>query len=107
MLDNLPVTSLARSEGPLLAVNIDFEEDAVVDPTAGPPIPGLGDTLMRTLMMASGNAAEEAMGLADLVLRPSSSGVGLVEWHQIDRMRESGRATTEAALPQIVEMLAR
>ena len=57
---------------------------------------------MRTMLMASGNAAEEAMAAADLVLRPDASGVGLLEFHQIDRMKESGRATTLAALPQIV-----
>jgi predicted acylesterase/phospholipase RssA len=107
VLDNLPVTSLSRGEGPLLAVNIGFGADPLMGALGDPPIPGMGDTLMRTLMMASGNAADEAMGLADLVLRPDASGVGMLEWHQIDRMRESGRATTEAALPQILELVSR
>jgi len=44
---------------------------------------------------------------ADLVLRPSTAGVGLMELHQIDRMRESGRATTLAALPQIIDLVSR
>jgi NTE family protein len=108
VLDNLPVTSLSRSEGPLLAVNIGFGSPTGPKESAHERrVPGLGDTLMRTMMMASGNAADEAMAAADLVLRPDATGVGLLEWHQIDRMRESGRATTLAALPQITELVSR
>ena len=106
VLDNLPVSALSRSEGPLLAVNIGVGSDA--GPLAGDlSVPGMGDTLMRTLMMASGNAADEAMDAADLVLRPDATGVGMLEWHQIDRMKESGRATTLAAIDQISALVAR
>jgi predicted acylesterase/phospholipase RssA/MFS family permease/CRP-like cAMP-binding protein len=100
VLDNLPVTALDRGEGPLVAVSI------TVDTPGGPShVPSLGETLMRTMTMGSGAAAERAVELADLVLRPDGSGVGLLEWHQIDRMRESGRAAARAALPQVQRLL--
>lgn len=114
VLDNLPVTALSRAEGPLLAVHIGLGADAD-HPAAPSPespeslltVPSLGDTLLRTMMLASGNAADEAMRLADLVIRPDATGVGLLEWDQIDRMREAGRAATLAALPRILEMVSR
>jgi NTE family protein len=111
VLDNLPVSALARSEGPILAVMIGFGGPSGPPRThtspRAPRIPALGDTLMRTMLMASGDAADEAVAAADLVLRPSTAGVGLMELHQIDRMRESGRATTLAALPQIIDLVSR
>ncbi|MCW2785440.1 MAG: conserved transrane transport protein [Marmoricola sp.] len=58
-------------------------------------------------MMASGNAAEDAVAQADLVLRPDTSGAGLLEFHQIDAMREAGRTAARAALPDIVALLNR
>lgn len=111
VLDNLPVSALSRSEGPILAVNIGFGAPSGPPRADGAPrslrIPAIGDTLMRTMLMASGDATEQAIAAADLVLRPNSAGVGLLEWHQLDRMRESGRATTMAALPQIIELVSR
>jgi EmrB/QacA subfamily drug resistance transporter len=104
VLDNLPVSALDHTEGPLIAVNIGSgggsggARDRV-------RVPGIGDTLMRTMMMASGDAAEDAMATADLVIRPSGGGVGLLEWHQIDRMREAGREAALAALPEIESLL--
>jgi EmrB/QacA subfamily drug resistance transporter len=111
VLDNLPVSTLSRAEGPIIAVAIGFGAPGSRGnderPPGPPRMPSLGDTLVRTMTLASGNAAVEAMAMADLVLRPDATGVGLTEWHQIDRMRESGRATTRAALPQISELLSR
>jgi NTE family protein len=62
---------------------------------------------MRTMMLASGSASEQAMADADLVLRPQAVGVGLLEWHQIDRMREAGREAARAALPQLSALASR
>jgi predicted acylesterase/phospholipase RssA len=70
-------------------------------------VPALADTLMRTMMMASGDAAARAYELADLVLRPDTRGVGLLEFHQIDRAREAGREAVTAALPQITALPSR
>ncbi len=112
VLDNLPVQSLSLTEGPVVAVSISFGGSGGSragrdpgTPPRTPRVPALGDTLMRTMMMASGQAAEQAMAQASVVLRPDASGVGLLEFHQIDRMRESGRAAARAALPEITALL--
>jgi NTE family protein len=107
VLDNLPVSSLASSEGPLIAVAVGFGGDATASSTefAGPPrVPGIGETLVRTMMMGSGLAAAATVAQADLVIRPSTRGVGLLEFHQIDQAREAGRAAARAALPEILAL---
>ncbi len=111
VLDNLPVSNLSSTEGPVIAVSISFGGAGGRSSREGsaprsPRVPALGDTLMRTMMMASGQEAERAMRTAALVLRPDAVGVGLLEFHQIDRMRESGRAAARQALPQIEALLA-
>ena len=74
--------------------------------TAGPPrVPGIAETLMRTMMMGSGLAAATTLAQADVVIRPSTRGVGLLEFHQIDQAREAGRAAAREALPQIMTLL--
>lgn len=123
VLDNLPVSALAGDEGPLVAVSIGFggepQPDANPDSEPGlkpdsakqiarpPRIPGIGETLTRTMMIGSGGAAAATMAKADVVIRPSSRGVGLLEFHQIDQAREFGRAATREALPQILALLHR
>ena len=111
VLDNLPVRTLAGPEGPVVAVNISFGGSAKSGsktPRSGPPrIPALGDTLMRTMMMGSGATVDESLALADVVISPDAAGVGLLEFHQIDAMRESGRIAARASLPAIQALLAR
>ena len=110
VLDNLPVSTLSPDEGPLIAVSVGFGGSG--GPSSGtrtgpPRVPALADTLMRTMMMSSGEAAARAFEAADLVLRPDTRGVGLLEFHQIDRAREVGREAVAAALPQISALLSR
>lgn len=107
VLDNLPVAALAGPEGPVVAVSISFGGSSGDHPDGnGPPrIPSLGDTMMRTMMLASGPETDRAVAMADVVLHPDSGGVGLLEFHQIDPMREAGRVVARAALPQIAALL--
>jgi predicted acylesterase/phospholipase RssA len=110
VLDNLPVTALSAEEGPLIAVSVGFggSGGSASASRPGPPrVPALADTLMRTMMMSSGDAAARAFAAADLVLRPDTRGVGLLEFHQIDRAREAGRAAVTAALPEISALASR
>lgn len=111
VLDNLPVSALAGAEGPLVAVNISMggnARPASATQSADPPkVPGIGDTLMRTMTMGSGMAAAATLAQADVVIRPDTRGVGLLEFHQIDHAREAGRAATREVLPQIVALLHR
>ena len=109
VLDNIPVSALAGDEGPLVAVSIGFGGDP--KPVSGngfagtPRVPGIAETLMRTMMMGSGLAAATTIAEADVVIRPGSRGVGLLEFHQIDQAREAGRTATREALPQILALV--
>jgi EmrB/QacA subfamily drug resistance transporter len=108
ILDNLPVGLLTdRDEGPVVAVNIGMgggtprQSDGPGAAAAAPRpvrIPALGETLMRTIFIGSGGATEAAKAAGAIVVTPSTMGVGLLEFHQIDRMIESGRAAARAVL---------
>ncbi len=109
ILDNLPVGLLTdRDEGPVLAVNIGMGGNGAPRPSQGPGaaaapprpvrIPALGETLMRTIFIGSGGAVETARAAGAVVVTPSTMGVGLLEFHQLDQMVESGRAAARAVL---------
>lgn len=98
LLDNLPVTALDEDEGPILAVNIaaggSFGRRA-----GGPPrMPALPDLLLRSLLIGGAGAHEQARRRAALVVTPDTRGVGLLEFHQLDRVIEAGRAAGRAAV---------
>jgi NTE family protein len=114
VLNNLPVQLLTeRDEGPIIAVNIGLGGDGRPRPTdsAEPVVaprlrvPALGETLMRSLFIGSGGAVQEARRAGAIVVTPSSMGVGLLEFHQLDRMVESGRQAGRALLEDAGHLL--
>jgi predicted acylesterase/phospholipase RssA/CRP-like cAMP-binding protein/MFS family permease len=108
ILDNMPVDVLAASEGPVIAVDLAVGGSRTRDyePGVTPPIPRLGETLMRTMLMASAERTRANAKRADIVIRPDTSGIGLLEFHQIDEARAAGAAAARAALPAVRELLA-
>ncbi len=103
VLDNMPVGLLTeRDEGPIVAVNIGMST-AGPRPGSGRPlrIPALGETLMRTMMIGSGGAADQARAAGAYVVTPPSLGVGLLEFHQMDRMVQAGRMSARALLEEV------
>jgi predicted acylesterase/phospholipase RssA len=114
VLDNLPVHVLTeRDEGPIVAVNIGMGGEARPHATDGsaavtPPrvkVPAIGETLMRSLFIGSGGAVASAREAGAIVVTPSSMGVGLLEFHQLDRMVESGREAGRALLTEAGHLL--
>src|SRR6478735_8906280 len=100
VLDNLPTDLLVeRDEGPVVAVTIGSGGEGPRHP-GRPRVPGLADTLMRTMMIGSGGAADAARARGAWVVGPSSMGVGLLEFHQLDRIVQAGRAAARALLEQ-------
>jgi NTE family protein len=72
-------------------------------------IPGLAETLIRTLTVGSVDTVAAARLHADLVITPQVDDIGLMEWQSIGRARELGRAAARQALeadPGVVERLA-
>ena len=100
VLDNMPTDLLVeRDEGPVVAVSIGSGGDG--RPRSGRPrVPALGDTLMRTMMIGSAGAIESARARGAWVVAPPSNGVGLLEFHQFDRMVQSGRAAVRQLLAE-------
>ena len=114
VLDNLPVHVLTeRDEGPLIAVNIGMGGDAeaaVGGRDATPRRPACASRrsarrLMRSLFIGSGGAVQSAREAGAIVVTPSSMGVGLLEFHQLDRMVESGRQAGRALLDEAGHLL--
>ncbi|WP_191908024.1 MDR family MFS transporter/patatin-like phospholipase family protein [Nocardioides cynanchi] len=102
VLDNLPVDLLTeRDEGPVVAVNIAMGGGGGGGPRSGRPrVPALGETLLRTMMIGSGGAVAAARAEGAWVLTPPTLGVGLLEFHQLDRMVSAGRTAARLLLEQ-------
>ena len=114
VLDNLPVHVLTeRDEGPVIAVNIGMGGDGGQRPGGGEApeasrqlrIPALGETLMRSLVIGSGGGLRQARDAGAIIVTPSSMGVGLLEFHQLDRMVDSGRQAGRAMLEEAEHLL--
>ena len=115
VLDNVPVDALAGQEGPLLAVNVSSVGSPRPTPSGtetstgrqqrNPRVPGMVDTLIRTMTIGSAMSSASVLARANLVIQPDPIGVGFMEFHQIDRAREAGRSATRAALPQIMTLV--
>ena len=113
ILDNLPVRLLTqRDEGPLVAVNIGMGGGTPHPPGPGADtvprpvrIPSLGETLIRTIFIGSGGAAATARASGAIVVTPSTAGIGLLEFHQLDRMVASGREAGRALLDEAGSLL--
>jgi len=102
LIDNLPIgTMAALGEGPLIAVDVkaSFDREGRKKSRQGEVrMPSLAETLTRVLLLASANTSAAAARYADLTISPQSDGVGLLEFHQLDRAREAGRRAAREAL---------
>jgi NTE family protein len=102
LIDNLPIATMAAlGEGPLIAVDVKATFDRPPgrrDEERAARTPGLGETLTRVLLLASSNTSDAAQRHAALTVKPRNEGVGLLEFHQLDRARESGRRAAAEAL---------
>jgi EmrB/QacA subfamily drug resistance transporter len=102
LVDNLPIGVMAgANEGPIIAVDLktSFEPPPRRrDEPEEDPLPAIGETLTRVVFSGSSDTSAAARRHADLIINPRNIGVGLFEWHQIDRARESGRAAARDAI---------
>jgi predicted acylesterase/phospholipase RssA len=113
LVDNLPVKAMAdMAEGPIIAVDVkatlertDNERDRRGQRDGAPRPPSLGETLTRVLLLGSENTSQAAQRHADVVIKPRPTGVGLLEFHQLDVAREAGRAAARDALEQALPRL--
>ena len=103
VLDNSPVAPLlARDEGPVILSSVLDPGGAAAPTRSGPPRrPPVVETVLRAMTTGSAAATRHAHESASVVITPGGRGVGLLEFHQIDRMVEAGRAAARAALAEI------
>jgi NTE family protein len=104
-IDNLPVDLMAdRGEGPVVAVDVSERDrgPALIQPArrdaGAPALPGVRDALARAAVLGSLGAAEDARRRAALTIAPEGDGAGLLEFHQVDALRDSGRRAARDAL---------
>ena len=129
ILNNLPVDVMSQTgEGPVIAVDVTARFDFAGDDgseTQGRkpgrslaewpwdddrPVPTFAETLTRLITIASVDSKEAARLHADLLIVPGNDDVGVLEFHQLDRMRDAGRRAALAALddasPELLSRLA-
>ena len=102
VLDNAPISPLTlRDEGPIILV------DVVGRPSqnGAARVPGLAENLMRSLTIGSSQQGQRARDEATITIQPESRGVGLLEFHQMDRIVEAGRAAARDALREAGHLL--
>jgi NTE family protein len=115
LLDNLPLAPMSASgEGPVLALDVKGGEGRARPAAAGGDarqprrparLPSLPETMARVALLSSSNTDEAARRFADFTVPIRVSGVGLLEFHQIDQARAAGRAAALAALEDAPEWL--
>lgn len=100
LTDNCPTGPLCQlSEGPVVAVRLDSASLGA----SATRNPSLGETLMRIMQMGDRGDDLDGSQAATVTVTPDTRGVGLLEFHQIDRAREAGRQAGEAAVAVLTE----
>ena len=109
VLDNLPVATMAADgEGPIIASDVNEPEDRHVGRVKAPDRdPTLPETLFRLILLQTEDTQAAARQHAQLLISPEQDGVGRLEFHQLDRMREQGRRAAVRALETAPEELFR
>lgn len=97
VLNSLPVDVMAaRSEGPVIAVDVTRQRSRGASEEGS--LTGFGETLTRALLLGSADTDALARAHADLMIVPPDDGVGMFEFHQLDRVRLAGRRAAVRAL---------
>jgi NTE family protein len=130
ILNNLPVDVMSETgEGPVIGVDVTakfhFDEGDRANSTGkrrrarsiaqwpwddDRPVPSFAETLTRLITIAGLDSKQAARTHADLLIVPGNDDVGVLEFHQLDRMRDAGRRAAAAALerasPELLSRLA-
>lgn len=115
LMNNLPVDVMAATgEGPVVAVDVTarYRPPAPDRRRRGPrrddpgpwnddvPRPSVLETISRAVVLGSVDTEAAARRFADVVIQPIEEDVGMLEWHQLDRVRERGRRAARDVLAE-------
>jgi predicted acylesterase/phospholipase RssA len=124
VLDNLPVEAMSQArEGPVVASDVTMHDGRWAKARRPSPrklstalrraftgteqvVPRLGETLFRTFTLGSADTAAAAQAHADLLVTPRVEGAGLLDWKQLPRLREAGRAAAREVLAEQADLVA-
>jgi NTE family protein len=105
LMDNLPTEAMAcDGEGPVIAVDVSEPSARSLAPGVQPEVPGLTETIYKVMLLSEADDARRR-SFADLYIRPEVHGVGVLEFHMFDEMREAGRRAARAALATAPEAI--
>ena len=98
LMDNLPTEAMATDgEGPVIAVDVSEPSVRSLAPGVQPRVPGLGETIFKVMLLSESDDARRR-SFADLLIRPDFAGVGILEFHMLDELREAGRRAAAESL---------
>jgi EmrB/QacA subfamily drug resistance transporter len=98
LMDNLPTEAMAsESGGPIIAVDVSEPSVRSLPPGVEPEVPSLMETLYKVMLLSESDDRRRR-SFADVIVRPDFEGVGILEFHMLDRMREVGRRAAAEAL---------
>jgi predicted acylesterase/phospholipase RssA len=102
LTDNCPTAAFAGVfEGPVLAVRV----SAASSPPPGPDLPSIGEILVRVMEMGEGPDHGQAEWVVPTVtVTPDTSGIGLLEFHQIEQARQAGLQAGRAAVAALSQL---
>ncbi|MSX01989.1 MAG: cyclic nucleotide-binding domain-containing protein [Actinobacteria bacterium] len=108
LIRNLPVDVMSQTgEGPVVAIEVGGRFDPPIDEDGDPALPGIGETLMRSVLLGSAAAGSSVIASADLLLEPDVSGMKMMAFGEIQRGIAIGRAAATARLDEIRALTSR
>ncbi|MFM8883633.1 MAG: patatin-like phospholipase family protein, partial [Solirubrobacterales bacterium] len=106
LIRNLPVGVMAdMEEGPVVAIEVGGRFEPEIEDDGLPGLPGVGETLMRSVLLGSASMAESVTARADLLIEPEVSALKMLAFHEIDKAVEIGRRAAEENLDAIRELV--
>lgn len=98
VMDNLPTEAMASDgERPVIAIDVSEPSVRSLEPGVQPEVPGLAETTYKVMLLSEADDARRR-SFADRHIRPEFDGVGILEFHMLDEMREAGRRAAGRAL---------
>lgn len=108
LIRNLPVGVMAdMNEGPVVAIDVGGRFEPELEDDGWPGLPGVGETLMRSVLLGSAAMADSVSAQADLLIEPEVTDLKMLAFHEIDKAVEIGRRAAEENLDAIRELVAR
>jgi len=98
LMDNLPSEAMAMDgEGPVIAVDVSEPSVRSLSADEQPMVPSFAETIFKVMLLSESDDSRRR-SFADVLIRPDFDGVGILEFHMIDHLRDSGRRAAAEAL---------